>query len=595
MLWSVAISISIGKNSNRAGGGCLILFGLVFAGFGLVFVYLTLKQAVEEVKTYQWEKAPCEIQKCEVIAVQSREENPYQLKVLYKYTFAGQSHTSDRYRLQERWGDNYEKLALQRKFLLSHGGAECYVDPANPGNAVIKRDGVFSSLMVLFPLVFVIVGGAIVWGGIHSLRKKKQLEAGGTESISKSGGSSKNAGWKLLLILGGVFTLAGGGIGVPLGVAPLKKMMESKNWVETPCRIIWSRVQRHESTSDGETSITWSVDIFYEYEVDGEKHRSNSYMAMEGSSSGREGKVAVTEQYPPGSMRVCYVDPAVPERALLRRGFSWMALLCMIPLVFLAAGLLMLRAGYRARAKLTVARGEERRFADAYKVDSEEGGSQFSDNGRQVSGKWPPPAGLSEGPTVLSPGKKRLVGAVGILIFALFWNGIVSVFVWQVVEGFQKGRPEWFLTLFMIPFVLVGLAVVLAFFYQLLALANPKPVVTLSPGKLRPGQQAEISWRIASKAQRIKQMKIALWGVESATYRQGTNSHTSREVFYEQILFQSTLNADIRSGSVVFELPADAMPSLDTGNNSIEWEIRVTGGISVWPDVQDHYKIEVIS
>jgi hypothetical protein len=591
----VELSISSGKKSNRVGGGCLILFGLVFAGFGLVFMFFIGSQAVEEVQTYQWEKVPCEIQKCEILADRSRDENPFQLEVFYKYTFAGQSRSSNRYRLQEHWGDNYEKLALLRKDLLSRSNTECYVDPENPGNAVIKRDGVLTSLMVLFPLVFVLIGGAIAWGGVYSLRKQKRMEAGGTESISKSGSSSKKTGWKFLLILGGIFTLVGGGIGIPLGIVPIKKMVESKNWVETPCRIIWSRVQRHESTSDGETSITWSVDIFYEYEVNGEKYRSNNFRALRGSSSGRKGKVAVTKQYPPGSTRVCYVDPNVPERALLRRGFSWMALLCLIPLVFFVIGLLMVRASFRARAKLKVAGGEGRRFADAYKLDSGDGGNRFLDTKRPTDSEWSSPAGLSEGPTVLSPGKTRLGGAVGLLLFALLWNGIVSVFVWQVVEGFRKGDPEWFLTLFMIPFVLVGFAVILGFFYQLLALTNPKPVITLSPGRLRPGQQAEISWKIASKAERIMRMKITLWGVESATYRRGTNTHTSRGVFYEHILFESTQHAEIRSGRVGFELPADAMPSLNTGNNAIEWEIRVTGGISFWPDVKDHYKIKVIS
>lgn len=589
------LSISSGKKSNRVGGGCLILFGLVFAGFGLVFIFFIGSQAVEEVQTYQWEKVPCEIQKCEILADRSRDENPFQLEVFYKYTFNGQSRSSKRYRLQEHWGDNYEKLALQRKDLLSRSNTECYVDPENPGNAVIKRDGVLTSLMVLFPLVFVLFGGAIAWGGVYSLRKQKRLEAGGTESISKSGSSSKKKGWKLLLVFGGIFTLVGGGIGVPLGIVPIKKMVESKNWVETPCRIIWSRVQRHESTSDGKTSVTWSVDIFYEYEVGGEKYRSNNYRALGGSSSGRKGKVAVTRQYPPGSTRVCYVDPAVPERALLSRGFSWMALLCLLPLAFFVAGLLMVRASFRARAKLRANVWEGGQFADAYKLDSGGERGRTMESERPVFSDWSSPAGSSGDSKTFKPGKKRLGGALGLLIFALFWNGIVSVFVRQVVESFRRGDPEWFLTLFMIPFVLVGLAVILGFFYQLLALANPKPVVTLTPGNLRPGRRAEISWKVAAKAERIKRLKISLWGVESATYRRGTNTHTSRAVFYEDVLFESRSHSEIRAGRASFELPVDAMPSLNTGNNAISWEIRVKGEISFWPDVTDHYKIEVKS
>jgi len=118
-------------------------------------------------------------------------------------------------------------------------------------------------------------------------------------------------------------------------------------------------------------------------------------------------------------------------------------------------------------------------------------------------------------------------------------------------------------------------------------------VITLLPGNLRPGQAFEVSWKVPSKASRIKHMKIALWGVESATYRRGTNTHTSREVFYAHTLFESSIHSDIRSGMVKFELPADAMPTLNTGNNAIHWELRVNGDIPFWPDVQDNYKIKV--
>gem|GEM_PF-2716050 len=46
------------------------------------------------------------------------------------------------------------------------------------------------------------------------------------------------------------------------------------------------------------------------------------------------------------------------------------------------------------------------------------------------------------------------------LVATLFWNGIVAVFLFQVLGGFHRGRPEWFLTIFLIPFLLVGLALI---------------------------------------------------------------------------------------------------------------------------------------
>ena len=60
------------------------------------------------------------------------------------------------------------------------------------------------------------------------------------------------------------------------------------------------------------------------------------------------------------------------------------------------------------------------------------------------------PAGMVEIKTT-SP-FKALLGAIAI---AAFWNGIVSVFVFQLFAEFH-----WFLALFLIPFVLIGLFII---------------------------------------------------------------------------------------------------------------------------------------
>ena len=313
---SSGTSISAGGSSN-AGGGCLILFGLVFAGFGFVFIVLSSKEVFNELKTYRWTKTPCEIERCEIRVDRSRDDDRFQLEVSYSYSIRGQSRSSDRYTLQKHWSGDYEKLALKRKALLSSANTVCYVDPEMMSRAVMKREGDTRLLLMLLPLIFIVIGGGIVWGGICALRKKKNLQEGKTESISSRAGSSKKAGWVFMIIFGGVFALVGAGVGIPLGIMPIKKMMDSRNWVETPCKIIWSRVQRHESTNDGHTSITWSVDIFYEYAFNGETHRSNKFGAISSSSSGRSGKVAITKKYPTGSQQSCFVNPKVPEQALL--------------------------------------------------------------------------------------------------------------------------------------------------------------------------------------------------------------------------------------------------------------------------------------
>ena len=197
------------------------------------------------------------------------------------------------------------------------------------------------------------------------------------------------------------------------------------------------------------------------------------------------------------------------------------------------------------------------------------------------------------GPQVLKPAASRLGKTFGCLALALFWNGIVSVFVYQVVVAFKSGKPEWFLTIFMIPFVLIGLGFIGGFFYQLLALANPRPVITVSPGTVRLGVPFEIRWQLSGSASRLSSLKLSLWGIESATYRRGTNTHTSHDVFYCDTFASTSHLLEMQSGSATLTIPGDLMYSFDSGNNEIKYELRIQGDVPFWPDIGDTYQLAV--
>lgn len=62
--------------------------------------------------------------------------------------------------------------------------------------------------------------------------------------------------------------------------------------------------------------------------------------------------------------------------------------------------------------------------------------------------------------TVLSNEGSFAAGAFfGSLGICLFWNGIVSVFVVKTITDWTGGGGNWFETLFLVPFVLIGLAI----------------------------------------------------------------------------------------------------------------------------------------
>ncbi|MCB1230504.1 MAG: DUF3592 domain-containing protein [Verrucomicrobiae bacterium] len=576
MSWKLGGKRTSGAGSQKTGGGCLIVFGLFFGGMGLMFFVFIFRQFLAEAETYRWEEVPCEIVRCE-IAADSGRDDPFQLETSYRYRFQGNRLTSDRYSLQPKKSGEYEKLALLRKDLLENPAPICFVNPDAPSEAVLRRSAVSAGLFSFFPLIFVAIGGGIVWFGIASLRKEKaEKRSTGTQSISAAGNRSKKGSWMAGAIVGAVFAAIGLAILIPVGLGPIQRMLSSRGWVETPCKVIWSRVQSHDS-DDG---TTYSVDIFYEYEFAGQTHRSNRYEAMGGSSSGYEGKREIVNRYPAGTQQVCYVNPDVPEQAMLRPGVSAWALIGLLPLVFFALGLFILMASLKARKKSHY--GIDREMVRA--LEPSDGVTDFQR--RDDEG--------SEGPVVLKPHASRWVKLGGILFFTLLWNGIVSVFVVQVVKGWQAGRGEIFLTLFMIPFVLVGIGVLAAFLYQLLAMRNPHPVLTLSTGLPRLGETVNLSWRVSGRVSRIVSFRISLWGIETATYRRGTNTVTSSEVFLEQEIFETASMVDIESGSAVIEIPGDLMYSLKLGNNEIKYELRVKGDIPLWPDIGDSFELTLL-
>lgn len=576
MRWSVSRRslFPAGRTDRRSGGGCLVLFGLVFGGMGLLFTVVFGRMILAEVATRQWAETPCRVLSCEIV-IEPQRDDPFRIEARYTYDFAGRTYESDRYALQEKWSDRYEALALQRRRVTSPEPPVCWVNPAEPAEAVLHRESLASSLFLLIPLLFVAIGAAIAWAGVASLRRRRSrsLAADAPPAAApRPGPAGGGGGRKTALGVGLFLAVAGAAAGLPLALGPLRSMIASRHWVETPCTVIWSRVLSHDS-DDG---TTYSVDIFYEYAFAGETHRSNRFRFLTGSSSGRSGKVAIVRNYPEGSRQVCYVNPDRPEQAVLLPGLSAAAFLAAIPLVLLLLGVALVAGSLRSGAA-----GRPPGRPSAFLPSGPAGG--FA-------------AGTAEAGTALvfRPAGTRMMKAGGCLFGALFWNGIVSVFLAEAIEGWQSGAGDWIQTLFLVPFVAIGIAILLGFLYQLLALANPKPTVILPGGPPHPGDTVELAWELSGRASRVSRLTISLWGVESATYRRGTDTATSREVFYDLILMEAVDPVDIRQGRAAFALPDDLMPSLQLPNNEIKYQIRVQGAVPLWPDIADHYDLTLL-
>lgn len=392
----------------------------------------------------------------------------------------------------------------------------------------------------------------------------------------------------------GVFLFAGIGLGWFL-IRPVAQAVGARSWREVPCTILESSVKSH----DGSDSTTYSVAVLYEYEVDGRLYRSDRYRFLGGSSSGYDGKAEVVAGLPAGSRKVCYVDPKDPSRAVLDRSLGLWMLLALIPLGMVAGSLWgivwSVGAGRGGPGKILVPPG-----------GPVPGGVDFSD--LEPYRSWlPEPRGAARRsaaggmatPAVsdrleLKPSTGPVAKLVGITFVALFWNGIVSLFLKDVVAGWRHGQGDGCHTLFLVPFVVIGLGLLLSIPYQILALFNPRPRLILDRSRLRPGEPARLSWSFSGAAGRIRRLKISIEGREEASYRQGTSTHTDRSTFATLVLFESDLRGTFASGEIEVSIPSGSMHSFAASNNKILWKLMISGEIARWPDVGEEFDLVVL-
>jgi hypothetical protein len=205
----------------------------------------------------------------------------------------------------------------------------------------------------------------------------------------------------------------------------------------------------------------------------------------------------------------------------------------------------------------------------------------------------PAPVGAA-GPAELRPATTPLGMLLGLGFVALFWNGIVSVFVWQAVSMWRQGQPSVFLNLFLIPFVGIGLLLLFAVGRQLLVLFNPRPHLTLTPGAPATGESAFLQWRLGSGGRGVTRVRITLEAREEARYRRGTSSYTDKDTFLSLPLVDSAQPVEIAAGgSASFAIPAGTVPSFRAEHNKIVWTLKVNCELPRWPDTEEEYEVVV--
>jgi hypothetical protein len=383
-----------------------------------------------------------------------------------------------------------------------------------------------------------------------------------------SGGSPSSAVSRAVVFLFfAVFLAAGAAFGIGAFGRPLLHMISARQWQSASCEIISSRVQAHQGT-DGST---YRVDVTYRYFVNDRGLVGNRYQFMDWSTSGTRGKAAIVARLRPGTRTECWVNPANPGDAVIERGLTAEVWFGLIPLLFTIIG----GAGMYFAA---FGRG---RFSGLTSSKPTTTGATYT---RAVHGA---------GSATLRSRYSRGARLAGFIAVARVWNGILSVFLYDLFSPSRRGSFHWFLLVFLIPFTLVGIGLVVLVIRQALRLFNPRPNVTVSKSIVALGTELRVDWSIEGRVEKLTRCSITLEAREEATYSRGTDRITDTNVFATIRLANQIPPEIAAAGSARVTIPADTMHSFDAKYNKVVWVVRVRGEVPNWPDSDDEFPVTV--
>ena len=385
-----------------------------------------------------------------------------------------------------------------------------------------------------------------------------------------------------------IFMVAGGLVTFFFTIRPIWSSLAASNWKSVPCTILSSRV--HENRGDSDSGPTYLIEMEYRYEIDGKFYQGDRYNFVSFSSSGRTAKQKVVKQHPVGAERTCYVDPKDPSRSVINPSITLSMFIGLFGLIFIVVGLGGIFFINRLLSQFDVRRLLNRKLPETTRADwlpspqiGNEGSDKYGGFGAQTG----------SGPITLQPKTSPIRRLLGTALFCLFWNGITSIFVVISVIEYRKGDPQWFMMIFLIPFVGIGLVLFFLVFRYLLGLFNPRPTLTLKSCDISLGDPVHVSWKYTGQTSSIRQMKLVLHGKEQAEYRRGTSTYHDEETFVEISLVDTTDPFTIMSGEAETSIPTDSMHSFEGGHNKIVWSLKITGDIAFWTDVQEEFTIVV--
>ncbi|WP_197441312.1 DUF3592 domain-containing protein [Thalassoglobus neptunius] len=395
-----------------------------------------------------------------------------------------------------------------------------------------------------------------------------------------------------------VFVLVGGSAIWTMVLAPAMEILSAPKWVETSCVIQRSEVvQAVDDPEDGHDSL----EIEFEYDFAGQKYKSDQFSLSPANELSSDEIREIAEKYIVGTKQTCFVDPDDPATAVLKTGspeITWMGLL---GLVFVVIGLALAIGTFVAsNRKSEIEKSDPFADSNAQRAFDVEDRSELR-SGLVRSETKPGQSEYDEedlfeepGPITLKADSHPLMLFFVLLAFGIVWNGIVFMIASERFDDWINLKFKGFEDLFLMPFLIVGIGVLLGALYAFMASLNPRPVVVLSRQLIPLGGFATANWHFEGGFGSVRKLTLSLVGTEEAVYRRGTDTHTDTNEFYREVLFETESPSEISNGETEVSIPTDTMHSFTSSNNKVIWVLKLHGEIALWPDVQMKFPIRVV-
>jgi hypothetical protein len=538
------------RSRGSATVGQKLFISLIMLGFiagGGFLTYEATKDFASVIASRSWQPTSCTILRSRI-----PEKSPYQFAVSYSYNFNGTPFTGQL--LYEGYAgseDFYDAQKIRERYPKG-STSTCLVNPADPHQSALQQRSLWRGLVILFPLLFVAVGVGVlylIWRKAPPPRSNVPL---------------RHPKFVLGLFFG-VFFIAGAAV-LGFFIPSLLRGLAAKNWPQAPAVVVQTGVASHTTHSKNGSHTSYNVTVLFHYTYQGQRHASSRYQLVKSSSSSYADQQNIADALLRQKNTVCYVNPADPDDAVLERSFgAAVAASGLMSILFMGIG------GFGVLWVLRQSRNEHR---------------------AKILAHLSP---VQSGPAELKPALSANLKFAAILAPALFWNGIVSVFLCAIIPELQRGRIDLvFPLIFVSVFALIGLALLVAALRKSAMLFYPCGRLGIDHHPLRLGQPAQLHWEIAGRHDRITHLKLRVTGFRSTQVPIGLPAFRRLIPFWSKDLLDTTRPAEIRTGHCPLLIPPDALPTpVETG--TIWWAILLDADISKPADLQEEFPIQVVS